>query len=287
MKRIRRALLEIWAVLVLAGVFGFLGPFGTYLMGDFLSRAGRWLGLLAGAYVIIRPTIIFLRWIANATGLPRGSLVFWGLIAATFPMTSIWRVGAQEEIRMLVGYSGMFPFALLCSLMNLVVVWWAERADDHLLRYYNVARPPRGFEFPAPTDVAANGERHVGQPPAPIPAPAAEAQPRGPSSRPRLYARLSPRFEGDVLALESEDHYVRVHGNRQSELLLLRLRDAIAEMDGTPGEQTHRSWWVARGAVAGVVGAGRNREIQLVNGARAPVARDSVDRLQRTGFLPH
>jgi len=95
-----------------------------------------------------------------------------------------------------------------------------------------------------------------------------------------------PGIESSVLALESEDHYVRVHGPRQSELLQMRLRDAFAEMDGHPGEQTHRSWWVAREAVSESVGTGRNREIILVNGTRSPVARDSVDRLRRSGFLP-
>jgi DNA-binding LytR/AlgR family response regulator len=66
----------------------------------------------------------------------------------------------------------------------------------------------------------------------------------------------------------------------------LRLRDAIAEMDGHAGEQTHRSWWVAREAVSEIVCEGRNREIRLVNGTCSPVARDSIDRLKRTGFLP-
>jgi DNA-binding LytR/AlgR family response regulator len=53
-----------------------------------------------------------------------------------------------------------------------------------------------------------------------------------------------------------------------------------------PGAQTHRSWWVARDAVSGVVANGRNREIRLVNGMRVPVARDSVFRLEQAGFLP-
>ena len=57
-------------------------------------------------------------------------------------------------------------------------------------------------------------------------------------------------------------------------------------MDDEPGDQTHRSWWVARGAVSQVVGAGRNRQIEQVNGTRAPVARDSIDRLTRSHFLP-
>jgi hypothetical protein len=266
-KRLRRTLLELWAIVLLAGIVGFLGPFGTYQMGDFLSRVGRWWGMLMGAYVLVRPAILFLRWIAKATDLPRGSLVFWGVILAAFPMNLLWQALGRQEVRALVGFGGLLPFSFLCSLAILTVVWWAERADLHLLRYYDSSRAQRLGEGLAAARIAR---------------PAAG----GPSSRPRLYQRLGPGFQGDILALESEDHYVRVHGAGQSELLFIRLRDAIAEMDGHPGEHIHRSWWVARDAVADVSGNGRNREIRLVNGLRAPVARDSVDRLRRAGFLP-
>jgi hypothetical protein len=274
-KWIRRALLELWAILMLAGVVGFLGPFGTYLMGDFVSRVGRWWALLMGAYVLVRPTMIFWRWIAQATRLPRGSMMFWGVLLSSFPMALLWQAMGREEMRLLGGYSGILPFTLLCSLAVMAVAWWAKRADEHLLRHYDGAG---GYHW----------TREPGATPQPIdPAPDGTTAPaRALSGRPRLYARLSPGFDGDVLALESEDHYVRVHGRRQSELLLMRLRDAITEMDGHPGEQTHRSWWVARDAVSESVGTGRNREIILVNGTRSPVARDSVDRLRQSGFLP-
>jgi hypothetical protein len=274
-KWLRRALLEFWAMLFMAGVVGFLGPFGTYLAGDFISRFGRWLILLLGAYALVRPTMVLFRWIARATDLPRGSLVFWGVIASSFPMAFLWQWQGRDEMKLLGGYSGVLPFTLLCSLAIMAVVWWAARADAHLLLYYADGTP---------VDQAApywSGN--------PVPAgnlPTTVAAPGSPETRPRLYSRLTPRFDGPILALESEDHYVRVHGVNHSELLLLRLRDAIAEMDDELGEQTHRSWWVARGAVSQMVGSGRNRQIELVNGKRAPVARDSIDRLTRSQFLP-
>jgi hypothetical protein len=269
-KLLRRALLELWAIMLLAGVVGFLGPFGTYLMGDFLVRMGRWWVLLMGAYVLVRPTMLLWRWIAQATDLPRGSLVFWGVLLSSFPIAALWQAVGREEMRLLGGYSGLLPFTLLCALAIMAVAWWADRADTHLLRYYDGKAPRPGRE-PAVE---------------PMPGPASNPQPETPSSPSRLHQRLSPGFEGAILALESEDHYVRVHGAARSELLFLRLRDAIAEMDGCPGAQTHRSWWVAREAVAEVTGAGRSREVRLVNGLRVPIARDSVDRLQRAGFLP-
>jgi hypothetical protein len=43
---------------------------------------------------------------------------------------------------------------------------------------------------------------------------------------------------------------------------------------------------VGEDAVAEVTRSGHSREVRLVNGLRTPVARDSVERLQRSGFLP-
>jgi hypothetical protein len=270
MKWLRRLLLELWALLVASGVVGFMGPFGTYLTGDFLARAWSWASLLFGAYVLARPAMLFWSWMARTTRLPQGPTVFWGMILSSLPLAFVWRKGRTaiygapdtSNASLIGGYAGIFSFTILCCLLVMLVAWWAERADAHLFQEDSVGDVPA----PPPPDSA--------EPPTPAP------------SRPRLHNRLSPGFHGDILALESEDHYVRVHSLRGNELLHIRLRDAIAEMDGRPGEQIHRSWWVARGAVAGVHSRGRGCEVRLLNGERAPVARDSVERLTRSQFLP-
>nr|WP_184018581.1 LytTR family DNA-binding domain-containing protein [Sphingobium boeckii] len=264
-------------MVMVAGVVGFLGPFGTYLGGAFLSRFATWGIFFGGAYLLVRPTIQLLRWIAKVTGLPKGALVFWGVMLTSLPMALIWRLMGGEEVRLLGGYPGMLPFTVLSALAIMAVVSWAERADAHLLHYYDASRIGQfGSGYPV-YPVAGQGEGRSST---------LTADPETKSLRPRLHQRLSPAFIGDILALESEDHYVRVHGADRSELVFLRLRDAIAEMEGRPGAQTHRSWWVAQDAVAEVIGNGRHREVRLVNGLRSPVARDSVDRLRRAGFLP-
>ena len=91
------------------------------------------------------------------------------------------------------------------------------------------------------------------------------------------------RFGRDVICLQMEDHYVRVHTPRGSELLLMRLSDAMARTT-RPGLQVHRSWWVARDAVQEVVRDGRNLRLRLVNGLEAPVARRSVSQLKAAGL---
>ena len=61
---------------------------------------------------------------------------------------------------------------------------------------------------------------------------------------------MPPALGRDLLALEMEDHYLRIHTALGSDLILLRLRDALAELGPSRGRQVHRSWWVAEGAIA-------------------------------------
>jgi hypothetical protein len=94
--------------------------------------------------------------------------------------------------------------------------------------------------------------------------------------RPRLARRISAGLGADVVALQAEDHYVRVHTQSGSELLLMRLSDAIAELDGLPGLRVHRSWWVASEAIVGREEKGRNLRLRLRDGLLAPVARKAA-----------
>jgi hypothetical protein len=97
--------------------------------------------------------------------------------------------------------------------------------------------------------------------------------------------RLSPRLGRTVLCLQVEDHYVRVHTSQGSTLILMSLSQAIAGLKDIEGVQTHRSWWVARAAITGVVEDGRNLRLQLVGGLEAPVSRSRVGLLRQEGWL--
>jgi hypothetical protein len=97
--------------------------------------------------------------------------------------------------------------------------------------------------------------------------------------------RLPPNLGREVLCLRMEDHYVRVHTPRGSALVLMSLGQAMAGMDDVEGLQTHRSWWVARGAVEGLVEDGRNLRLRLVGGLEAPVSRARIGALRAQGWL--
>jgi len=114
---------------------------------------------------------------------------------------------------------------------------------------------------------------------APGDAPLATAEP---SSPPRLPDRLRG---ARLLAVEAEDHYLRFHTDRGSDLLLMRLGDAVAELEGLGGAQTHRSWWAARDAVVDVERRGGRATLRLVNGLAVPVSRRHATRLRREGWF--
>lgn len=97
--------------------------------------------------------------------------------------------------------------------------------------------------------------------------------------------RLPRRLDPSLVCLQMEDHYVRVHTQGGSELVLMPLSRAIAELEGVEGLQTHRSWWVSRAAVTGLVEDGRKLRLILSNGLEAPISRARIAELRAAGWL--
>jgi DNA-binding LytR/AlgR family response regulator len=101
---------------------------------------------------------------------------------------------------------------------------------------------------------------------------------------PHLVRRLPPVLGRDVLALQAEDHYVRVHTSAGSTLVLSRLADAISGLGAIEGLRIHRSWWVARHAVRSATVERRRLSLVLVNGVTAPVSRQAAPAVRREGW---
>jgi hypothetical protein len=88
----------------------------------------------------------------------------------------------------------------------------------------------------------------------------------------------------EVLCLRMEDHYVRIHTSTGSRLVAGPFDRVIAGVGGE-GMRVHRSWWVAKAAVIGVVAEGRNLRLALRGDLTAPISRASVARLREAGWL--
>ena len=101
----------------------------------------------------------------------------------------------------------------------------------------------------------------------------------------RFLDRLPPRLRGSTLrAVQAEDHYLRLHTDRGSDLILMRLSDAVAELEGLEGARTHRSWWVARDAVRDATRGDGRATLTLEGGVEAPVSRRYARALREAGW---
>ena len=99
-------------------------------------------------------------------------------------------------------------------------------------------------------------------------------------------ARLEFKYrQAEIFALSAEDHYLRVHTSAGDSLILMRLYDAVRELDGIEGSQIHRSWWVAKDAVADVARGDGKVDLVLKGGLRAPVSRRYQKALKADGWL--
>ena len=92
------------------------------------------------------------------------------------------------------------------------------------------------------------------------------------------------RRRARLIAVEAEDHYVRVHTDLGSELVPMRFTDALGELRRAYGYRIHRSWWVAADAIEGVRWTRGRGEARLSAGVVAPVSRTYAAELKSAGW---
>lgn len=245
------------AVMSVIGVFlGLIGPFGTIAMA-LAPRLMVWLGFSYAGYAIYRPMGLAVEWGERALALPRPGLWVAAVLVASVPMSLL--VQAIYSLPDAPRWPGLD--AMLTNYFSVLLIGGA------VTLLFNLLRPGQ-----APAQVPAVTA------PSPAQAPvAAFANP--------LIDQLPPEIGSDIVALEMEDHYVRVHTALGSALVLMRMRDAVALIGEIEGMQVHRSWWVARGAVEDVLRDGRNIRLLLARGIAAPVARAKVADLREARWI--
>ncbi|MBW8735054.1 MAG: LytTR family transcriptional regulator [Asticcacaulis sp.] len=98
---------------------------------------------------------------------------------------------------------------------------------------------------------------------------AGQIKPAAPPADPSgLHEKLPRPLRAEpILALASEDHYLRVHTPKGEALIHMTMADAVA---GLPqGFQVHRSHWVAEYAIKSVTGG----RVELITGLSVPLSR--------------
>jgi hypothetical protein len=262
--------LVIELAIMLAIVFGvaLMGPFGTFQMGGLAARLGYWALMIVGGYAIVRPLIALAPVIAERLAFAEGAVWAALVLVAGVPVTLlVWFGGGGTEAPTAEAFLHLYPNVVLLGGV-VALLFWLRRA----MRV--VVQPSAPVAVPA-----------VSLPPAEAAASAEVSRAPADGGEPPLLARLPVHRRGRLRALEMEDHYVRVHTSAGTHMLLMRMRDAVAEVGSVAGEQVHRSWWVARDAVEGQAGQGRTVRLKLAGGLEAPVARASLARLRSLGWI--
>lgn len=251
----RKLVVDLTIMTVIGVVLALIGPFGSFEQ-PLAYRLISWLLFSYIGYAIYSPMGYFVGRLKVALDLPAIGLWLASVLFATIPMTAlVWSIGFLPR-------PVPWPTAdqALTSYLYVLVIGGGVTALFYALESREIA----------------SGQALPVQPVNPDPAP---------TGTPRFVDRLPPAIGSDLIALEMEDHYVRAHTTLGSDLVLMRLRDAMAELDGIEGAQVHRSWWVARHAVEDVKREGRNMRLVLATGLEAPVSRTNVSVLKERGWI--
>jgi hypothetical protein len=256
----RKLVIDLSVMAVIGIVLAVLGPFGSSAM-PFANRLAYWTLFSLAGYFCYQPVGYAVVRLGPRLQLPLWFLWAAAVFLATIPMAIfVWLVnsypGPMRMPPLDVAVQHYFAVLVIGTLVTL---------------FFNLLPVTRSDGGPRSDPAPANQ--------------AVAPEPSLPGAQVRFLDRLPPHLGTDLIALEMEDHYVRAHTVLGSELILLRLRDAIAELDGIEGVQVHRSWWVARHAVEDVQRDGRNLRLILPGGLVAPVARANAATLKQLGWI--
>ncbi|GBQ29127.1 response regulator receiver protein [Gluconacetobacter sacchari DSM 12717] len=245
---LRSPRIRVALIVTTAGLcLGLLAPFGSYLNAGLGSRLFYWCGSVwLGFLLLLGAWHVWLRFAAN-----RRQRRWLTLVALLLGVMAVQSVATH-----------LAAFAIWPDLRSHGPGWGVWCLQNGLTE---------GCGFAALQVMRRRSTHDV---------PAVDETPALPE-RPVRVSQLGQ----DVIALQMEDHYVRIHTSAGSQLVHMTLTEAIEALGPANGLKTHRSWWVARHAVERIEGTPRSMRLQLRGGLAAPVARGAVTLLRDAGWI--
>lgn len=105
------------------------------------------------------------------------------------------------------------------------------------------------------------------------------------SAQARFLRHLPVEKRAPIIRLEAQDHYLLVVTRAARALILMRMRDAEAELAGARGLRVHRSHWVAQDAVRGRRNTDGRATLCMADGAEVPVSRNYRSAARKAGLI--
>lgn len=92
----------------------------------------------------------------------------------------------------------------------------------------------------------------------------------------RFHARLDHDTGHNIISLSMQDHYVEVTTDTGRQMILMRMSDALAELDALPGLRIHRSHWIATAHLDALHREGGKPHARLSDGRSLPISKPNV-----------
>ncbi len=270
-----------WGLMVTLAVGLLLGAHQREAFAEFslAFNYGYWVVRLLMAYLLFAGGLLLLEisplasrlawgWLALASALV--TLPFFTLSVTMLdmllglPELGLQGFGVDSGSAELYSASGMSGRFALESLYHL---------DNHLVLCALIVMPRLLLPVPA----AVRAESAVRPAPVQRPSVPGPAMPAAPA----FLQRFDPPLKGSVLAVQAQEHYVRVITSEGALCTLYRFSDALREMEKLSGLQVHRSFWVADDGVSAIKAGKRGMKIVLRNGEEVPVSARHADVVQR------
>ncbi|MGC9420241.1 MAG: LytTR family DNA-binding domain-containing protein [Rhodovulum sp.] len=265
-ERLARLSLRLSPPIGVGLVLGLIGPFGTFDLMPTAPRLAYWLAVISVNWLLADAVLRRVDTVAgDRLPVPRLTVPLAGACLAAVPATGVVAlanglsgIGWPDNVAVLGG-----RVLLLLAAIALPVYTWEDMQE-------RIAAMPD----PTPPEGASSGSQSE----------EIEARQPGEDGLSLFTARLSAPLEGQLLCLEMQDHYLKVHHSRGSEMILCRMEDAARELGGL-GRRVHRSWWVAADAVDAVEREGQRTLLRLNDGRHVPVGRSFRPDLKAAGWL--
>lgn len=252
----RHILIDIAVIFLLT----FLGPFGSYEELNIAERFVFWTVCVGGVALFMGGLIRMCLAHPRLSTLPRMVRIAIGAALGGLP-----GAGVVFFVALIIwpGVAEAFRFPMIW--MQVTIIGFAIG----LVRFYGWSRPDRS-ESPSETETGS-----------PYPAGSDPHEDTAQTTfTTRFHRRLPPELGSDIVSLSMQDHYVETTTTQGTHMVLIRLSDAMAELDKLPGHQIHRSHWAAKAHMVDVSRDGSRFQLLLSDGRTLPVSRTYVEPLR-------
>lgn len=223
-------------MLALGVLLGFAGPFGSHPPLSAPVRYAFWIGMVfAGYLAAFAAGKLVPETVVSRPAVRVGAVAIASALPLTFVAAWVIPIVRPGHLYQPLQLPGLFAAV---AAVQLAIVFTLLRTPSAPARQSSASRRDTAGSFP-----------------------------------PALLARLPPRLGDQIVALEAEDHYLRVHTTIGSDLVLMRLSDAVAAIEPDLGLQVHRSWWVAEDAICEFMSSDQRSHLKLRNGLLVPIGR--------------